>query len=204
METIRESTPSPLFLLLLVQNLVRTSAASDVGVHWGHDGNKGTLADTCATGKYSYVNIAILNRFGGGQTPQLNLAGHCNQGGNHVGLPAVQKKKSSCSFSPSAAALETTLSPPEKDARGFSLYLRNNFLRGVPLGNVVLDGFDFVIALGSLNTTSPFDYVWVQFYNNPPCEYSASGNTNNLLNSWILWTNSVNASKDIPRASGGA
>ncbi|KAL0542458.1 hypothetical protein IC582_022571 [Cucumis melo] len=35
--------------------------------------------------------------------------------------------------------------------------------------------------------TGLFDFVWVQFYNNPPCMY-ANGNVNNLLNSWNRWT----------------
>ncbi|GMN44483.1 hypothetical protein TIFTF001_013680 [Ficus carica] len=39
---------------------------------------KGTLFQTCATGKYSYVNIAFLNKFGNGRIPEINLAGHCN------------------------------------------------------------------------------------------------------------------------------
>lgn len=34
--------------------------------------------------------------------------------------------------------------------------------------------------------TGLFDYVWVQFYNNPPCQYS--GNADNLKNSWNQWT----------------
>lgn len=43
--------------------------------------------------------------------------------------------------------------------------------------------------LDSAIQTGLFDYVWVQFYNNPPCQYS-SGNTNNLINSWNQWTSS--------------
>ncbi|PKI79325.1 hypothetical protein CRG98_000270 [Punica granatum] len=40
----------------------------------------------------------------------------------------------------------------------------------------------------------PFDYVWVQFYNNPPCQY-ASGNPVNLQDSWKQWTSSIPATK---------
>lgn len=47
-------------------------------VYWGQNGNEGSLADTCATGNYGVVNIAFLNTFGSGQTPSLNLAGHCD------------------------------------------------------------------------------------------------------------------------------
>ncbi|XP_019194808.1 PREDICTED: acidic endochitinase-like [Ipomoea nil] len=44
---------------------------------------------------------------------------------------------------------------------------------------------------GALNT-GLFDYVWVQFYNNPPCQYT-SGNLTNLENSWKLWTSAIPA-----------
>ncbi|GLJ59054.1 hypothetical protein SUGI_1490340 [Cryptomeria japonica] len=35
-----------------------------------------------------------------------------------------------------------------------------------------------------------FDFIWIHFYNNPPCLY-ANGNTTDLVNSWTLWTTSV-------------
>ncbi|KAI4348048.1 hypothetical protein L6164_008810 [Bauhinia variegata] len=38
--------------------------------------------------------------------------------------------------------------------------------------------------------TSLFDYIFVQFYNNPPCQYS-SGNPSNHFNSWNAWTSLV-------------
>ncbi|GMN28413.1 hypothetical protein TIFTF001_041168 [Ficus carica] len=40
--------------------------------------------------------------------------------------------------------------------------------------------------LGTALSTGLFDYVWVQFYNNPPCQYS--GNAANLLSYWNTWT----------------
>lgn len=39
--------------------------------------------------------------------------------------------------------------------------------------------------------TGLFDYVWVQFYNNQPCQYSP-GNVSNLEKSWIDWTSNAN------------
>lgn len=42
--------------------------------------------------------------------------------------------------------------------------------------------------LDSAIKTGLFDFVWVQFYNNPPCHYS--GNTDNLINAWNQWTSS--------------
>jgi chitinase len=43
--------------------------------------------------------------------------------------------------------------------------------------------------LDSAIQTGLFDYVWVQFYNNPGCQYS-NGNTANLVNAWNQWTSS--------------
>ncbi|KAK1320803.1 Receptor-like protein kinase FERONIA [Acorus calamus] len=52
-------------------------------------------------------------------------------------------------------------------------------------------------SLGPALTTGLFDYVWVQFFNNPPCEYGGSGNVSNsnLVKSWKQWTTSVKAGK---------
>ncbi|XP_054788129.1 hevamine-A-like [Prosopis cineraria] len=50
----------------------------------------------------------------------------------------------------------------------------------------------------SLNTaieTQVFDYIWVQFYNNPPCEYTDDGDTQKLINSWDQWTTDFTATK---------
>ncbi|EPS58102.1 hypothetical protein M569_16714, partial [Genlisea aurea] len=48
--------------------------------------------------------------------------------------------------------------------------------------------------LGPALNTGDFDFVWVQFYNNPPCSY-INGNATNLLNSWTVWTTSIRAGK---------
>ncbi|KQK09026.1 acidic endochitinase [Brachypodium distachyon] len=43
--------------------------------------------------------------------------------------------------------------------------------------------------------TGLFDNVWVQFYNNPPCQYtSGSGDASSLLSAWNTWTSSVKVS----------
>lgn len=44
--------------------------------------------------------------------------------------------------------------------------------------------------LKSAIETGLFDFVWVQFYNNSPCQYS--GNADNLKNYWNQW-NSIQA-----------
>ncbi|CBI40449.3 unnamed protein product, partial [Vitis vinifera] len=172
---------SVLSLLMLI--LVRGSDAGGIAIYWGQNGNEGTLAETCGTGNYDFVNIAFLSTFGNGQTPMINLAG----GAGSYYLTS------------------------KEDAGQVATYLWNNFLGGQsssrPLGPAVLDGIDFDIEggtnehwddlatflsgfskkgkkvyltaapqcpfpdawVGGALKTGLFDYVWVQFYNNPPC-----------------------------------
>ncbi|GJY98145.1 acidic endochitinase [Tanacetum coccineum] len=59
--------------LILTLFLVRNSDAGGISIYWGQNWNEGTLAQTCATGNYEYVNIAFLSSFGGGKTPIINL-----------------------------------------------------------------------------------------------------------------------------------
>ncbi|KAL3718952.1 hypothetical protein ACJRO7_003976 [Eucalyptus globulus] len=37
-----------------------------------------------------------------------------------------------------------------------------------------------------VSETGLFDYVWVQFYNNPPCQYNSSA-IDNLEDAWKQW-----------------
>ncbi|KAM6584613.1 hypothetical protein CsatB_011615 [Cannabis sativa] len=48
--------------------------------------------------------------------------------------------------------------------------------------------------LGNALKTGLFDFVWVQFYNNPPCQYT-SGDISNLENAWKQWTSDIPAGK---------
>lgn len=69
-------------LVLLLATLIEASDADDIAVYWGQNGNDGNLTEACATGRYAYVIIGFLYKFGGGQTPAINLAGHCNPASN--------------------------------------------------------------------------------------------------------------------------
>lgn len=42
-------------------------------------------------------------------------------------------------------------------------------------------------GLGGALGTGLFDYVWVQFYNNPPCQYTKAGGVGNLASAWQKW-----------------
>nr|ACU24254.1 unknown [Glycine max] len=216
---------------LLFLSLFEHSHAAGIAIYWGQNGGEGTLAEACNTRNYQYVNIAFLSTFGNGQTPQLNLAGHCDP--NNNGCTGLSSDIKTCQdlgikvlLSLGGGAGSYSLSSAD-DATQLANYLWQNFLGGQtgsgPLGNVILDGIDFDIESGgsdhyddlarALNSfssqrkvylsaapqciipdahldraiqTGLFDYVWVQFYNNPSCQYS-SGNTNNLINSWNQW-----------------
>ncbi|XP_059457027.1 acidic endochitinase-like [Corylus avellana] len=230
-------TPLALFCFLLMSTVLinGSQAAGIITVYWGQDGREGTLAEACATGYYGIVNIAFLYKFGGGRTPTINLAGHCEPANNN-GCSRFSNEIKACQNQGIKVMLsiggsttnEYSLSSAE-DARNVANYLWNNFLWGQsasrPLGDAVLDGIDFDIegdskhwdelatALSKLSndankkvylTAAPqcpfpdaalkdalatglFDYVWVQFYNNPGCEYR--GNADNLKSSWTnQWT----------------
>ncbi|XP_027355093.1 acidic endochitinase-like isoform X2 [Abrus precatorius] len=221
-------------LPILLISLFKSSCAAGIAIYWGQNGNEGSLADACNTGNYKYVNIAFLSTFGNGQTPQLNLAGHCDASTNGCTkfsseIKTCQDKGIKVLLSLGGGAGSYSLNSAD-DATQVANYLWNNFLGGQsnsrPLGDAVLDGIDFDIEAGNgahydelaralngfssqkkvylaaapqcpfpdahLDTaikTGLFDYVWVQFYNNPPCQYT-NGNTNNLLNAWNQWTSS--------------
>ncbi|KAL5571510.1 hypothetical protein UlMin_021107 [Ulmus minor] len=46
--------------------------------------------------------------------------------------------------------------------------------------------------IGDALKTGLFDFVWVQFYNNPPCQYT-SGDATNLENAWHQWISATPA-----------
>ncbi|KAK7315181.1 hypothetical protein VNO77_33716 [Canavalia gladiata] len=219
----------PLLLISLFN--FNHSQAAGIAIYWGQNSQEGTLADTCNTGNYKFVNIAFLSTFGNGQTPQLNLAGHCDPTTN--GCTGLSSDIKTCQgsgikvfLSLGGGAGTYSLNSPD-EATQLANYLWNSFLGGQsgnsrPLGDAVLDGIDFDIESGgsahwdelakalkdlgqiylsaapqciipdshldSAIQSGVFDYVWVQFYNNPSCQYS-TGNTNNLINSWNQWIN---------------
>ncbi|KAL8519234.1 hypothetical protein ACS0TY_010247 [Phlomoides rotata] len=146
-----------LLSLLISATLLITSEAAGIAVYWGQDGGEGTLADACNTGNYQFVIIAFLTTFGSGQTPVLNLAGHCDPlSGTCTGISndirACQARDIKVLLSLGGASGSYSLSSAD-DARQVADYLWNYYLGGSasprPLGDAVLDGIDFDIESGS-------------------------------------------------------
>ncbi|XP_071903529.1 cysteine-rich receptor-like protein kinase 25 isoform X1 [Coffea arabica] len=143
--------------LLMMVSLFQSSQAAGVAVYWGQNGDEGSLADTCASGNYQFVNLAFLTTFGGGNTPVLNLAGHCNPGAGtctslSVEINDCQNQNIKVLLSLGGAVGNQSLTSAD-DARQVANYLWNNFLGGQsrsrPLGHAVLDGIDFSIESGT-------------------------------------------------------
>ncbi|KAK9060861.1 hypothetical protein SSX86_018041 [Deinandra increscens subsp. villosa] len=236
-----------------VFSFLNPSEAASIATYWGQHTDEGTLEAACATGNYQFVNIAFLTTFGNGQTPVLNLAGHCEPTSTCSSLSsqiqACQAQGVKVFLSLGGAIGSYSLSSAD-DARQVADYLWNNYLGGQsatrPLGDAVLDGIDFDIesgtdqfwpdlarALTAYNspkevylsaapqcpfpsdqvanqlypaiTAGLFDYVWVQFYNNPQCQYGA-GSADALLASWNQWTqlNTNQIFLGVPAATGAA
>ncbi|XP_021887803.1 acidic endochitinase-like [Carica papaya] len=230
---LQKLTPITLLSLLAAASLIGGgSSAGVISTYWGQNGNEGSLADACSSGNYGIINIAFLVAFGNGQTPVLNLAGHCDPPTPNSCIRFADQIKT-CQrlgikvlLSLGGGVGTYTLSSAD-DARQVANFLWNTFLGGQsssrPFGNAVLDGIDFDIELGTnqhwdvlaralrgfsggrkvllsaapqcpfpdakLDTairTGLFDYVWVQFYNNPPCQFS--GNGASLKSAWNTWT----------------
>ncbi|KAI9098408.1 hypothetical protein K1719_025033 [Acacia pycnantha] len=217
------------------------STDSPIVTYWGQNGNEGELQAACDTGKYEIINIAFLNTFGNGQTPAINLAGHCDWSTGVPDCTGYDSQIAHCQsltvkifLSLGGASGSYTLSSAQ-DAKDVADYLWTYYLSGQspgPLGLVKLDGIDFDIEGGTnlywdvlledlysykqqnnfylsaapqcpipdyyLNTaitTGLFDYIWVQFYNNPPCEYTDDGDIQKLISSWNQWTTTFTATK---------
>ncbi|KAG2409510.1 hypothetical protein LR48_Vigan01g098900 [Vigna angularis] len=235
-----KSAISVTFLCLVLLAVANGSYAGEIVIYWGQNGNEGTLSEACATGNYDYVIIAFLPTFGKGQTPMINLAGHCDPYSD--GCTGLSSDIKSCQ----AKGIKVLLSlrgdtgSHSIDASEVATYLWNNFLGGQsasrPLGAAILDGIDFDIEggsskhwgdlarllkgyygmmakqrkqvyitaapqcpfpdawIGNALTTGLFDYVWIQFYNNPPCQYT-TGAISNLENAWKQWITSIPADK---------
>ncbi|MFQ6641287.1 hypothetical protein Gotur_016513 [Gossypium turneri] len=145
------------FATSVILVLVTSIDAGDIAIYWGQNSDEGTLAETCAAGNYDFVNLAFLPTFGNGQTPMINLAGHCDPYSN--GCTDLSSDIKSCQ----ARGIKVLLSlgggagsyflASSNDARQVATYLWNNFLGGQsasrPFGDAILDGIDFDIEGGT-------------------------------------------------------
>ncbi|WVZ23109.1 hypothetical protein V8G54_001653 [Vigna mungo] len=140
-------------MLLMLISSVSIAVGMDaneniVAIYWGQNGKEGTLGEACATGNYDYVIIAFVQSVGNGQTPMMNLGGHCEP--YRDGCSGLSSDIKYCQ----AKGMKVLVSLVEgggsyRNVSEVASYLWNNFLGGVsssrPLGPAVLDGIDFGI-----------------------------------------------------------
>ncbi|KAJ8442075.1 hypothetical protein Cgig2_007913 [Carnegiea gigantea] len=132
--------------------LVSLCHGAGIATYWGQNSNEGTLAAACANGNYQYINIAFVNVFGNGQTPQANLAEHYNPqtpgscSGIVTDITGCRQRGIKVLLSLGGAIGSYSLSSAA-DAQRTTFW--NNFLGGSssshPFGSAVLDGIDFDI-----------------------------------------------------------
>lgn len=137
-----------LFPLLSLSLFINHSHAAGIAVYWGQNGGEGTLAEACNTRNYQYVNIAFLSTFGNGQTPQLNLAGHCDP--NNNGCTGLSSDIKTCQdlgikvlLSLGGGAGSYSLSSAD-DATQLANYLWENFLGGQTGKNNDIQTFRYI------------------------------------------------------------
>ncbi|KAJ4833669.1 hypothetical protein Tsubulata_022887 [Turnera subulata] len=148
--------------LLLVLSLGKRSLGSPLPglvAYWGQssDDDEFTLDQMCWM--YSTVNIGFLDKFGGGQEPELNLGKHCTQDC----CTKLSRQITRCQrmgvkvFISLGSDGNYTLTSKE-DAKKVADYIWMAFLGGNdygltfrPLGNAVLDGVDLYIKKSPKN-----------------------------------------------------
>ncbi|KAJ4828446.1 hypothetical protein Tsubulata_049137 [Turnera subulata] len=160
-------TPFHLLCALLVLSLCKPSYGSGIVIYWGQNNViypqpyvESSLEETCRTGLYSFVNIAFLNTFGAGTTPDINLSNHC--GGSWKPCTFLSTEIEYCQsqgikvFISLGGDSWTYTLIDEEDAKDVAKYLWEHFLGGQPtdglprpFGDAILDGVDFDIEHGS-------------------------------------------------------
>ncbi|KAG2384674.1 hypothetical protein LR48_Vigan10g117600 [Vigna angularis] len=186
MESLNKA--SLLLLPLLFLSLLSHSHGEGIAVYWGQNGGESSLAETCNTKNYQFVNIAFLSTFGNGQTPSTQLRKPINLQPTSGTISLEDNLVYNAGSRPLGdAVLDGIDFDIESGGRehwdelaralsGFSSQ-RKVYLSAAPQCIIPDERLDSAIQTGL------FDYVWVQFYNNPSCQYSG-GNIDNLISSW--------------------
>nr|CAD1834112.1 unnamed protein product [Ananas comosus var. bracteatus] len=206
---------SSLLFALLLSALAAVSHGGSIAVYWGQNGNEGTLASACATGYYAYVNLAFLTTFGNGRPRaplprrrfRLVLPLLHRRRAERRRLPVEQLPRGSSSSRPLGSAV---LDGIDFDIESGGSAHYDDLANFLSQKQVILTAAPQCVYpdanLGPALQTGLFNYVWVQFYNNPGCEYT-SGSTSNLISSWGTWTSSVQATNifmGLPASSDAA
>ncbi|KAK6117677.1 hypothetical protein DH2020_048580 [Rehmannia glutinosa] len=165
-------------MILIAFSLISSShsqTSCGISVYWGQNTGKGTLRDACATNNYKYVNIAFLTTFGDTDSVFSRPLGN-------IVLDGVDFAIESAGFNVYWDDLARALS-------GYSTPQRKVYLSAAPQCLYPDANLDTAIATGL------FDYVWVQFYDSPFCDYRVG--VSGVLNVWNVWNSSLPANSQL-------
>ncbi|OWM63974.1 hypothetical protein CDL15_Pgr012015 [Punica granatum] len=197
-----------LFLsFVIVALFIETAYGGEIGVYWGQNSNEGTLSEACATGKYAFINIAFLNRFGRGRNPGLNLAaGHCGSSpaGCSAAINDCQAKGVKVFLSIGGTGGDYSLeSKADAQKEGAPAEFYDDLARSLSAystpGKKALLSFSprcgsFNQQLKAVVGTGLFDYVWIRFYDSFTCSYMRSYQGAMLI-AWDNWTAFIKTGK---------
>ncbi|WJX24260.1 chitinase [Trifolium repens] len=191
-----------LLLVLTIFPFTIKASSNDGGIviYWGQNLGDGTLSSTCETGNYKIVLLAFLHVFGDGRVPNWNFAGHCGASGAYsLSSPDDAKNVAdylhtnfltSGQFGPLGSV---TLDGIDFDIEGGSNLYWDDLARHLDNQRKQERYFYLSAApqcfmpdhyLDKAIKTGLFDYILVQFYNNPPCQYNTvTGDATLLLQS---------------------
>ncbi|KAF4399176.1 hypothetical protein G4B88_023770 [Cannabis sativa] len=202
-----------LLIFLIAISTFKTSNAAGIAIYWGQNGGEGTLADTCASGNYQFLvivtppttaarpklryqclprqGIKVLISLGGASgSYSLSSADDANQVGDYLWNNFLGGQSDS---RPLGDAILDGVDFDIESGSGEYWDVLASSLNGhsqertVYLGAAPQCPYPDAHLDGAIKT-GLFDYVWVQFYNNPQCQYD--GSTDKLLNSWNQWISS--------------
>ncbi|XP_054788049.1 hevamine-A-like [Prosopis cineraria] len=148
-----------LFSPFLLLSHLSSSQACPIVTYWGQNRDEGELDAACNTGKYDIINIAFMNTFGNGQTPNIDLSGHCSAS---WGVPCTKYASQIATCQSLGVKIFLSLGggwgpynlSSAEEAKQVADHLWTNYLSGQTgsaslLGDVVLDGIDFDIENGT-------------------------------------------------------
>ncbi|KAL6323165.1 hypothetical protein AAG906_027444 [Vitis piasezkii] len=178
-------------LSLVILILAQGSEAGGIAIYWGQNGNEGTLAETCSDS-------------------MINLAGHCDPYNINSCQARDARQVATYLWNNFLGGHSSSrpLGPAVLDGIDFDIeggtsdhwddlarYLSGYSKKGRKVYLTAAPQCPFPDAwVGGALKTGLFDFVWVQFYNNPPCQYT-SGNVGNLEDAWKQWNSDISATK---------
>ncbi|RLM91430.1 acidic endochitinase-like [Panicum miliaceum] len=176
--TSRALTPFQLMATLLVAFLLATCHAGGIAVYWRQNDGEASLSDTCASGNYSGVKV-LLSIGGGDGSYGLASEGDARDVAAYLWNSYLGGTSSS-----SRPLGDAVLDGIDFDielggakywdslARDLKNMGRNQGGKGVLLSAAPQCPFPDEWN-GSAIGTGLFDLVWVQLYNNPPCQWES-------------------------------